>query len=125
MYKNPNKNLNYFQTYPNYSINIHLNRHMSISLQQLLKEKDRKIQQLERTVDKISQEYKRLIEKHLDCITDGRDKQREIDRLINLINTTPTIQEVETLRIQLQEWKNLALQLSTKVHNGHNYSGYN
>jgi len=98
---------------------------MSITLPQLLKEKDRKIQQLEQTVDEISQEYEKLTEKHLDCITDGRDKQREIDRLINLINTTPTIQEVETLRIQLQEWKNLALQLSTKVHNGHNYSGYN
>jgi len=122
MYKNPNKNLNYFQTYPNYLNKTH---QMSITLPQLLKEKDRKIQQLEQTVDEISQEYEKLTEKHLDCITDGRDKQREIDRLINLINTTPTIQEVETLRIQLQEWKNLALQLSTKVHNGHNYSGYN
>jgi len=122
MYKNPNKNLNYFQTYPNYLNKTH---QMSITLPQLLKEKDRKIQQLERTVDEISQEYEKLVEKHLDCITDGRDKQREIDRLINLINTTPTIQEVENLRIQLQEWKNLALQLSTKVHNGHNYSGYN
>ena len=121
MHKNPNKNLNYFQTYPNYLNKTH---QMSITLPQLLKEKDRKIQQLERTVDEISQEYERLIEKHLDCITDGRDKQREIDKLINLINTTPTIQEVETLRIQLQEWKNLALQLSTKVHNGHNYLGY-
>jgi len=121
MYKNPNKNLNYFQTYSNYLNKTH---QMSITLPQLLKEKDRKIQQLERTVDEISQEYERLIEKHLDCITDGRDKQREIDRLINLINTTPTIQEVENLRIQLQEWKNLALQLSTKVHNGHNYLGY-
>jgi len=121
MYKNPNKNLNYFQTYSNYLNKTH---QMSITLPQLLKEKDRKIQQLERTVDEISQEYEKLVEKHLDCITDGRDKQREIDRLINLINTTPTIQEVENLRIQLQEWKNLALQLSTKVHNGHNYLGY-
>ena len=122
MYKNPNKNLNYFQTYPNYLNKTH---QMSITLPQLLKEKDRKIQQLEQTVDEISQEYEKLTEKHLDCITDGRDKQREIDRLINLINTTPTIQEVETLRIQLQEWKNLALQLSTKIHNRHNYLGYN
>jgi len=76
---------------------------MSITLPQLLKEKDRKIQQLERTVNEISQEYEKLTEKHLDCITDVGDKQREIDRLINLINTTPTIQEVENLRIQLQE----------------------
>ena len=121
MYKNPNKNLNYFQTYSNYLNKTH---QMSITLPQLLKEKDRKIQQLERIVDEISQEYEKLVEKHLDCITDGRDKQREIDRLINLINTIPTIQEVENLRIQLQEWKNLALQLSTKVHNGHNYLGY-
>ena len=100
---------------------------MSISLQQLLKEKDRKIQQLERTVDEISQEYERLTEKHLDCITDGRDKQREIDRLNNIINTggIPPNQEIENLRTQLQEWKSLALQLSTKVHNGHNYLGYN
>jgi len=100
---------------------------MSISLQQLLKEKDRKIQQLERTVDEISQEYERLTEKHLDCITDRRDKQREIDRLNNIINTggIPPIQEIENLRTQLREWKSLALQLSTKVHNGHNYLGYN
>ena len=124
MHKNPNKNLNYFQTYPNYLNKTH---QMSITLLQLLKEKDRKIQQLERIVDEISQEYEKLTEKHLDCITDGRDKQREIDRLNNIINTggIPLIQEIENLRIQLREWKNLALQLSTKVHNEHNYSGYN
>jgi len=124
MLKNPNKNLNYFQTYSNYLNKTH---QMSITLPQLLKEKDRKIQQLERTVDEISQEYEKLTEKHLDCITDGRDKQREIDRLNNIINTggIPPIQEIENLRTQLREWKSLALQLSTKVHNGHNYSGYN
>ena len=124
MHKNPNKNLNYFQTYPNYLNKTH---QMSITLLQLLKEKDRKIQQLERIVDEISQEYEKLTEKHLDCITDGRDKQREIDRLNNIINTggIPLIQVIENLRIQLREWKNLALQLSTKVHNEHNYSGYN
>ena len=124
MYKNPNKNLNYFQTYPNYLNKTH---QMSITLPQLSKEKDRKIQQLEQIVDEISQEYERLTEKHLDCITDGRDKQREIDRLNNIINTggIPPIQEIENLRTQLREWKSLALQLSTKVHNGHNYSGYN
>jgi len=66
MYKNPNKNLNYFQTYPNYLNKTH---QMSITLPQLLKEKDRKIQQLEQTVDEISQEYEKLTEKHLDCIT--------------------------------------------------------
>src|ERR1044071_5380955 len=117
MHKNPNKNLNYFQTYPNYLNKTH---QMSITLLQLLKEKDRKIQQLERIVDEISQEYEKLTEKHLDCITDGRDKQREIDRLNNIINTggIPLIQVIENLRIQLREWKNLALQLSTKIHNG-------
>ena len=124
MHKNPNKNLNYFQTYPNYLNKTH---QMSITLPQLLKEKDRKIQQLERTVDEISQEYEKLTEKHLDCITDGRDKQREIDRLNDIINTgvIPPNQEINNLKTQLQEWKNLALSLSTKVHNGHNYSGYN
>ena len=124
MYRNPNKNLNYFQTYPNYLNKTH---QMSITLPQLLKEKDRKIQQLERTVDEISQEYEKLTEKHLDCITDGRDKQREIDRLNDIINTgvIPPNQEINNLKTQLQEWKNLALSLSTKVHNGHNYSGYN
>src|SRR6185312_9198289 len=95
---------------------------MSISLQQLLKEKDRKIQQLERTVDEIFQEYERLTEKHLDCITDGRDKQREIDRLNNIINTggIPPIQEIENLRTQLREWKSLALQFHSEERSGLN-----
>jgi len=98
-----------------------------MSIQQLIKEKDRKIQQLQQNINEVLNEYQKLDNKYFHCLQDGKDKQREIDRLNNIINTggIPPIQEIENLRIQLQEWKNLALQLSTKIHNGHNYLGYN
>ena len=68
-----------------------------MSIQQLIKDKDRKIQQLQQNVDKVLDEYQRLDDKYFHCLQDGKDKQRKIDRLNNIINTkaTPQIQELE------------------------------
>ena len=89
-----------------------------MSIQQLIKDKDRKIQQLQQNVDEVLDEYQRLDNKYFYCLQDGKDKQREIDRLNNIINTgeTPQIQELER---QIREWRNLAENLSSRIHNGH------
>ena len=89
-----------------------------MSIQQLIKDKDRKIQELQRIVDEVLDEYRKLDEEYFHCLQDGKDKQREIDRLNNIINTgaTPQIQELEK---QLREWRNLAQNLSSRIHNGH------
>src|SRR2546423_15513686 len=78
-----------------------------MSIQQLIKDKDRKIQQLQQNVDEVLDEYQRLDDKYFHCLQDGKDKQREIDRLNNIINTgeIPQIQELER---QIREWKKLA-----------------
>ena len=68
-----------------------------MSIQQLIKDKDRKIQQLQHDINEVLDEYQKLDNKYFHCLQDGKDKQREIDRLNNIINTgaTPQIQELE------------------------------
>ena len=68
-----------------------------MSIQQLIKDKDRKIQQLQQDVDEVLKEYQRLDDKYFHCLQGGKDKQREIDRLNNIINTgaIPQIQELQ------------------------------
>ncbi len=68
-----------------------------MSIQQLIKDKDRKIQQLQQNVDEVLDEYQRLDDKYFYCLQDSKDKQKEIDRLNNIINTggIPQIQELE------------------------------
>ena len=83
-----------------------------MSIQQLIKNKDRKIQQLQQNVDEVLDEYKRLDNKYFHCLQDDKDKQKEIDRLNNI----PRIQELER---QIREWRNLAVNLSSRIHNGH------
>ena len=89
-----------------------------MSIQQLIKDKDRKIQQLQQNVEEVLDEYQKLDDKYFYCLQDGKDKQREIDRLNNIINTgeIPQIQELER---QIREWRNLAENLSSRIHNGH------
>ena len=89
-----------------------------MSIQQLIKDKDRKIQQLQQNVNGVLVEYQKLDDKYFHCLQDGKDKQREIDRLNNIINTgvTPQIQELER---EIREWRNLAQNLSFRIHNGH------
>ena len=89
-----------------------------MSIQQLIKDKDRKIQQLQQNVDEVLDEYQRLDNKYFHCLQDDKDKQKEIDRLNNIINTggIPQIQELER---QIREWRNLAENLSSRIHNGH------
>ena len=89
-----------------------------MSIQQLIKDKDRKIQQLQQNIDEVLDEYQRLDNKYFHCLQDGKDKQREIDRLNNIINTgeIPQIQELER---QIKEWRNLAENLSSRIHNRH------
>ena len=86
------------------------------SLQERWKEKDRQIEQLKQENNALVDEYVRLDDKHRACVQDGKDKQREIDRLNNLINTPPN-PEVEILERCLREWRNLALSLSNTVNN--------
>jgi len=50
-----------------------------MSIQQLIKDKDRKIQQLQQNIDEVLDEYQRLDNKYFHCLQDGKDKQREID----------------------------------------------
>ena len=87
-------------------------------IQQLIKDKDRKIQQLQQNIDEVLDEYQRLDDKYFHCLQDGKDKRKEIDQLNNIINTggIPQIQELER---QIREWRNLAENLSSRIHNGH------
>ena len=87
------------------------------SLQEQWKEKNRQIEQLKQENNALVDEYVKLDEKHRTCVQDGKDKQREIDRLNNLINTLPNIQ-IQNLERQVREWRHLALTLSAKIHNG-------
>ena len=89
-----------------------------MSIQQLIKDKDRKIQQLQQDVDEVLKEYQRLDDKYFHCLQDGKDKQREIDRLNNIINTG-AIPQIQELQREIREWRNLAENLSTRLHNGH------
>ena len=91
-----------------------------MSIQQLIKDKDRKIQELQKIVDEVLDEYQKLNDEYFHCLQDGKDKQGEIDRLNNIINigATPQIQELEK---QLREWRNLAQNLSSRIHNGHSF----
>ena len=89
---------------------------MSLSIQERLKEKDRQIELLRKENDALVDEFVKLDDKHQECVRDGKDKQREIDRLNNLINTPPNAQ-VEILEQCLRQWRNLALSLSNRVFN--------
>ena len=50
-----------------------------MSIQQLIKEKDRKIQQLQQNINEVLDEYQKLNNKYFHYLQDGKDKQREID----------------------------------------------
>ena len=92
-----------------------------MSIQQLIKDKDRKIQQLQQDINKVLDEYQKLDDKYFHCLQDGKDKQREIDRLNNIINTggiPPNPQQIQELERQVREWRHLAQNFSTRIHNG-------
>ena len=97
-----------------------------MSIQQLLKEKDQKIQKLHEEIREVLDEYQKLDGRYFHCLQDGKDKQREIDRLNNLINTgeTPLNQQIQNLKVQLRGWRHLALNLSTRLHNGSEYHNF-
>ena len=101
---------------------------MSRSIQQLLKEQDQKIQELLNINNNLIRNYSELNQRYQDCKKDGEEKQTEIDRLNNLINTggiPPNLhQQIQNLETQVREWKHLALNLSTRLHNGSEYHNF-
>jgi len=48
-----------------------------MSIQQLIKEKDRKIQQLQQNINEVLNEYQKLDNKYFHCLQDGKDKNRQ------------------------------------------------
>ena len=91
------------------------------SLQERWEKMQKQIDQLKAENNALIDEYVKLDEKHRACVQDGKDKQEEIDRLNNLINTTPpnaeAQQQIQILEYCLRQWRNLALSLSNRVNN--------
>ena len=73
-----------------------------MSIQQLIKDKDRKIQQLQQNINEVLNEYQKLDNKYFHCLQDGKDKQREIDRLNNIINTEQP-RKIQELQREIRE----------------------
>ena len=48
-----------------------------MSIQQFIKDKNRKIQQLQQNVNEVLDEYQKLDEKYFYCLQDGKDKQKK------------------------------------------------
>ena len=92
------------------------------SVQQLITDQDRKIQELLTINNDLIKNYFELNQRYQDCKKDGEEKQIEIDRLNNIINTggiPPNIQQrIEILEQQVREWRHLAQNFSTRIHNG-------
>jgi|GEM_PF-2117726 len=100
---------------------------MSKSIQQLIADQDREIQELLTVNLNLIRNFNDLNQRYQDCKKDGEEKQVEIDRLNNIINTggiPPNPQQIQELERQVREWKHLALNFSTRLYNGATYHNF-
>ena len=88
------------------------------SVQQLITDQDRRIQELLTINNDLIKNYFELNQRYQDCKKDGEEKQIEIDRLNNIINTGGILQQIQELERQVREWRHLAQNVSTRIHNG-------
>src|SRR5262245_29713828 len=88
---------------------------------ELLREKNKQIQQLHKEVDFLVDEHGKLYEKFKECEKDGETYRKEIERLQDIINNTTLNQELQDLQRQVREWRHLAENLSRRIHNGAEY----
>ena len=89
---------------------------MSKSIQQLIADQDKEIQELLTVNLNLIRNFNDLNQRYQDCKKDGEEKQTEIDRLNNIINTggiPPNPQQIQELERQVRVWKHLALNFST------------
>ena len=97
------------------------------SVQQLITNQDRKIQELLTINNDLIKNYFELNQRYQGCKKDGEEKQIEIDRLNNIINTggiPPNPQQIQELERQVREWRHLALNFSTRLHNDAEYHNF-
>ena len=75
-----------------------------MSILEALQQKNKEIERLKKENQELLNEYQKLDDKYYHCLQIGAEQKKEIDRLQNIINTTPTpptVQELRNLERQL------------------------